>query len=1081
MSLRKKLEVYRKKSSTVQVLNATVFTLSLVIGLLLVFALLEHAFWFESTVRSLLFYILLFILISLIISNLIPPLLVMTGLRKPPEDEQTAKAISEKIAGIEDQLINYLQLEKEADNALARAGAEQKGKGLSNVDFNKAIDYTALRKYSRVLIGVVVILVLLAIWNPPMITASTARLVKYNTSFVRPAPFEFVILNDSLRGFKNKSFELKVELKGEYVPSELILVTHSGLYPLTRRPDRTFSYTFLQPDESVSFRLEAAGYSSRDYTLEMLSKPVLNLMSIELSFPAYTKMPPETLNNSGNLSVPYGTMAEWTLTANSAREAWLVMNDSVRASRLDESTFVVNRPLTTSGSYQIILQNEHAQNEEALTYTVNVLPDEAPNIEVEFLADTTSFDYVVMTGQISDDYGFHSLELNYELGDRKFSKPLAINKNQRQQGYFAEWMADSAQINPGENLSIYLTVRDNDQLAGYKAVRSSVFTFYKPTLNELSDAVDKKGQSAEEQLEKALDETKALREALNELAKKLKSDNQAGWQEEKLIQEALEKRQELEKMLQELKEKHDDLLKANENFQQSEQLQEKSQQLNELFEELMDESTRQLYEELQKMLQEKRGTDEMRNSLEQISRQENRMMKDLERTKELLKRLKLESGLERIQQQLDSMASNQEKLSQKPQDSSSRGEQEDLLREFQELGEDMEKMEQLNQDLKKPEPLEEMDADKKEVEQEMQKALENMKNSKPADSKKNQQRAAEQMRQMSKKMQTMQAGMEMEVMQENIGHLRMIMDDLIKLSFKQEQLIGSFREVNPSDPRFITLSQDQLKMKDDLKVISDSLTSLASRVVQLSSFITREVDEIDVQLNSAIDQLRERQQGRAMSHQQFAMTSMNNLALLLDDVLQQMQMSMSESMGKGQSDKPSNRPQPSLGELQQQLGEQIQQLKDGQKSGKELSEELARLAAEQEMIRQQLQELQEKLGGQMDKDNLGDDLGKAIKLMEQNELDLVNKRLTQQLMNRQKEITTRLLEAENALKEQQQDPEREGETAKQRERVFPPKFEEYLRERKKEIELLRNVPLELKPFYKKEVNDYFRRISEKNP
>ena len=100
--------------------------------------------------------------------------------------------------------------------------------------------------------------------------------------------------------------------------------------------------------------------------------------------------------------------------------------------------------------------------------------------------------------------------------------------------------------------------------------------------------------------------------------------------------------------------------------------------------------------------------------------------------------------------------------------------------------------------------------------------------------------------------------------------------------------------------------------------------------------------------------------------------------------------------------------------------------------------------------------------------------------MEDNEVDLVNKRLTRQLMERQKEITTRLLEAENALKEQEEDPEREGESAQQRERIFPPKFEEYLNERKKEIELLRSIPIELKPFYKKEVNEYFRRLSENN-
>ena len=53
----------------------------------------------------------------------------------------------------------------------------------------------------------------------------------------------------------------------------------------------------------------------------------------------------------------------------------------------------------------------------------------------------------------------------------------------------------------------------------------------------------------------------------------------------------------------------------------------------------------------------------------------------------------------------------------------------------------------------------------------------------------------------------------------------------------------------------------------------------------------------------------------------------------------------------------------------------------------------------------------------------------TMKLMEQNEIDLVNKRLTQQLIDRQEDIMTRMLDAENAMKEQEFDNERKGQTA----------------------------------------------------
>jgi len=71
---------------------------------------------------------------------------------------------------------------------------------------------------------------------------------------------------------------------------------------------------------------------------------------------------------------------------------------------------------------------------------------------------------------------------------------------------------------------------------------------------------------------------------------------------------------------------------------------------------------------------------------------------------------------------------------------------------------------------------------------------------------------------------------------------------------------------------------------------------------------------------------------------------------------------------------------------------------------------------------------------------------------------------------------TRLLEAEDALREREQEEKREAETAKPYENVIPKAFEEYLKIKEKEIELLKTVPPKLYPYYKKEVSDYFKRI-----
>ena len=200
------------------------------------------------------------------------------------------------------------------------------------------------------------------------------------------------------------------------------------------------------------------------------------------------------------------------------------------------------------------------------------------------------------------------------------------------------------------------------------------------------------------------------------------------------------------------------------------------------------------------------------------------------------------------------------------------------------------------------------------------------------------------------------------------------------------------------------------------------------------------------------------------------MTTINDLALMLDDVMSQMMNSM--GMGSGQ---PQNVRVPSLSELQQQLGEKINELKKSGKTGRQLSEELAKMAAEQERIRQLLQEMEEEL--QNGENGSGSESIKEIQeKMEQNELDLVNKRLTEQLIRRQQDIVTRLLEAEKSQRERDLDDEREAQQAKDFERDIPVAFEEYIKAKEKEIELLKTVPPKLNPYFKKEVNDYFKRL-----
>lgn len=139
--------------------------------------------------------------------------------------------------------------------------------------------------------------------------------------------------------------------------------------------------------------------------------------------------------------------------------------------------------------------------------------------------------------------------------------------------------------------------------------------------------------------------------------------------------------------------------------------------------------------------------------------------------------------------------------------------------------------------------------------------------------------------------------------------------------------------------------------------------------------------------------------------------------------------------------------------------------------GSSMSEELAKLAAQQAAIRNQLKELTDQLKEE-GKTNTGG-LNDLQSKMDETEKDLVNKILNTETIKRQQEILTRLLESEKAEKERELDDKRESNEAKNEIFSNPGKFFEYNSIKTKEVELLKTISPSLKSFYKGKVNEYF--------
>ncbi len=1103
--LENQIEGYKKKYYTNKLIKGLLLSSASVLSCFLIINLSEYFSSFNSLSRAVLFFSFLLISILSFVFWIFIPFSKLLKIAQNISNQDAAKQIGEHFPEINDKLLNTLQLKKLSENAdtdLIKESINQKEQSFVKVRFSDAVNYSINKKYIKYLAPPFLLTLLIFLFVPQLFTESTPRIINYTKEYKKEALFNFEITNKSLEIFKNEDFELKVKLSGIAIPENISLSTNMGRkLKLNKVSPTEFSYIFKKVQKDINFNLEASGFESDSYKIKVLTRPSLLNFNVFLDYPSYTGKNDNRVENTGNLVVPEGTRVKWSFKTQATEDLSLTFentSETFDATQNKDNTFDFSKEVKNSSKYQIKLLNQFSTNKDIIEYFLNITPDEFPSISISQFSDTVLYESLVIGGNIGDDYGITRLELRYKIIPANTSdasnieyqsRKIEFNKQIINQSFFKKLDLKDFSLKNGDELEYYVTVYDNDQVNGSKSTKSSTFKFKLPTKEELKEELSDQSKGTEKKIKDNFKEAQDLSKDIQDIQDKLKGKKKLSWQDKKSLENLIKKSKTQEKNIEQLQKLNELFNQKQENLNlQNEDVAKKAEQLQKLMDELLDEETKKLYEELNKLMEQNfinRNLQELLNDIE--IKQEN-IESELDRALELFKKLKLDAKINEITKELEELSQDQEKLSEETKESKNselediEKKQEELNEKFEDIKKDFEDLEKLNQDTKSPKNLDNFEEQQKNISQEQKAAQEELQQKNQKKASQNQKNSSQQMQQMAQQMQQMQQSAEMQQLNENYDDLRSILENLITLSFNQEELMLEFRNIRRIDPKFVKLSQDQLKIKDDAQLIQDSLLALSKRVFQIESFVTREVNQMNKYMKESLSAIKKRTPEIASSKQQFTMTSVNNLALLLDDILQQMQQQMSQSMS-GQQNNEKKSSSPSLSELQKQLNQRLQNLKKSGKSGRQLSEEFAKLAAQQEMIRNAMQQKQQgaKQQGKEGKNGEGGENGykEMLREMEKTEEDLVNKRLTQETIQRQQEILTRLLESEKAEKERELDNKREAEKAQQNiNNKLPQDFLEYIKIKETQVELLKTIPTSLNKYYKKQVNEYFKKLKD---
>ncbi|MGE0560403.1 MAG: hypothetical protein AB7O47_01170 [Flavobacteriales bacterium] len=1107
-----KLDAFIRKYYKNQLLKGGIYAVSLVLASFVLFTSVEYFAQFNILGRTILFYCFFLIVAYVMAYYIILPISKLYKFGKIINHEQAADIIGKHFTEVKDKLTNVLQLNELSfnnPNQLVLASIDQKSAELKPVSFANAVDFTENKRYWKIALFPLLFLLFISIFSPEIFKVGTSRLVNHNSIIKPVAPFEFNIKNTTLSVLKNKDFNLEVEISGNQLPDKVFLVQNGMKTVLTKVDKRNFSHTFKNVIEPLKFNLLASGFESEEFFLNVLPNPLLTNFKVHLDYPKYIGKQNEILNNIGDFTIPEGTKIKWEFFTEDADNILFSILDTSFNIQSNNQKVTFNTVAKISTNYAVLPINKLVSAPDTLKYAFQVVKDQFPTIDVEETTDSTNNKRIYFKGLINDDYGFSGLSFHVKIVTVIDSLPnrnepqqvfLPFNKANNADEFFHFWNLETLNILPGDEIVYYFEVFDNDGVNGRKSAKSAVKTLKTRTIKELDESINKSNESIKSLLTESINDAKKLQKELNDLKKKLTDKKELGWEEKKKIKDLLEKQKELEQKINELtQENQKNNNQQNEFKPQNEELLKKQEQLQKLFDELMTDEMKEMMKKLEEMMQ-KLDKNMLGNELEKMDLSNKDLEKELDRSLELFKQLEFEQKLEDVKNKLEKLADKQDKLAEQTEQKKTTNEdlntkQEELSKEFDELKKDLDELKKKDEELERPKGMEDTKEKQNNISEEMKKGSEQLQNNKNKKAAESQKSAAEMMEELADDMKAMQSSSSESV--EDMESLRQLLDNLLYISFQQEDLMEKFNAVKNESPEYVKLVQKQKNLKDDAKMVEDSLFALSKRVVQLESAINKEISAVNFNMQKAIEFMAERLKPMATSKQQYVMTSINNLALLFDEALQQMQQQAKQKPGEGSCDKPGSngKPKPgaaaSMKKLQEQLNKQLEDLKKALEEGKKpgpkpgenpmnipggqggSSESFAKMASEQAKIREQLQKMRESMD-----QNGKNGINQLSKLMEETETDLVNKRITQQTINRQQEILTRLLESEKAERERELDDKRESKQGLDKPNSNPEEFFKYNMKKESEVELLKTTPPNFNNFYKNKVSMYFQNLSK---
>jgi len=858
----------------------------------------------------------------------------------------------------------------------------------------------------------------------------------------------------------------------------LLETTGVGGVRRTLRLENGGAQVAMSPEVGFRYRFRLLGRTSDEYRIRVREPLELERVVFSYDYPDYTGLPDYRSASTEVVALKGTTIGIEGLLTQPAVAAWLVLGDDTLPLELGQDreirgTFAVG----ADGEGRVVATDiEGGDPQTAGLFRVRTVADDSPLVRVLVPGRDTDLPasmQLLLVIHSMDDYGLGALDLWYGR-DSSFRRiRVKSSAGLREDTTFYTWDLSGSDLLPGDAMSYYVEVADNDAVSGPNSSRSPVYQVRFPTMTEIYDAAVRQTEYTTEELVPLMEAQEELGEQMARLGEQMRSTGDLSWEERRAMEQVLADQTELAREIDALREEVSGLMEElSQGMTLDQETMERLGQLQELLSELLPQELLESLARLREKVEAQSG--ELREALERFELDQAELRDGIEQALEMLERIVEEQRLEELARRAQDLAATEADIAERLG-----AEPDDPLAELQDrVGAGLDslvgEMAELAQSMSDSATSESLAALADEARQDSLSQLAEatagmMRQGRGGQAKQLAGSLAQKLDEMAQTLAVLSAGLKGKRSGEVARRMLEVADQLLMVSRLQEELESGLTPGQLDDRAVL-----QMSLHDGAAIAAESLAALGARTPGVPPAAPLELARAMQAMSLAAQALVDDRAAPARQQMGAARERVNGVAAMLLDAAQRQQQGT--GMGGGL--------QGLMQQLSQMTAEQMAANAamggipipvPGGLSPAQL-QALGRVLSQQRAVREKLEQLLQSMSGSTP--GLTSSLEGLLDEMRAVEQDLSELNVNRELVERQEGLLSHLLDVQRSVRQRGYKEQRESEAARPFDVGPDPRLPVDLGERNRLLreELMRAMREQNLGGYEGMVREYFERL-----